>query len=108
MLYETAPSTCIEVEAEPVALPEVAVRWRKEVQRRGKYWQWRKGSGAGRTARYGGKFDTLEPERKVQYVQNVEKRARRAAKRNGPGGAGDAAVGDRVLSGGGIDGTGRE
>ena len=51
-------------------LPAISAQWRREVQKRGKYWQWRKGRGANRQARYGGKFETLPEERKRQYEQN--------------------------------------
>ncbi len=51
-------------------LPAISAQWRREVQKRGKYWQWRKGRGANRHARYGGKFETLPEERKRQYERN--------------------------------------
>ncbi len=54
-------------------LPVVVIKWRQEVQRRGKYWQWRKGSAKNRSSRYGGKFDTLKPDRQVQYPKTSRK-----------------------------------
>lgn len=51
-------------------LPAVAMRWRIEVQKRGKYWQWRYGSGRTRISRYGGKFELLSQERQTEYAQN--------------------------------------
>ena len=51
-------------------LPVVAMRWRVEVQKRGKYWQWRFGSGRMRISRYGGKFELLSQERQAEYAQN--------------------------------------
>jgi len=63
----------------PVAaqtLPAVPLTWRIEVQRRGRYWQWRTGRAEKRKSRYGGKFELLSDERKAQYVQNKEKRKR--------------------------------
>ncbi len=44
--------------------------WRREVKERGKYWQWRKGSGDYRPSRYGGTFDRLDEERQAQYEHN--------------------------------------
>ena len=59
-----------------VDLPGTAGRpgWRIEVQKRGKFWQWRRGSKAQRQARYGGKFDLLSDERKAEYEQNKARR----------------------------------
>jgi hypothetical protein len=50
--------------------------WRDEVTKQGQYWQWRKGSGAGRQSRYGGKFDELDAKRKKQYAKNRRTKAR--------------------------------
>ncbi len=57
-------------------LPSAAGRpgWRIEIQKRGKYWQWRQGSKAQRKARYGGKFELLSNERKQAYEVNKAKR----------------------------------
>lgn len=44
--------------------------WRREVKERGKYWQWRKGSGEYRPSRYGGTFGQLDEERQAQYGIN--------------------------------------
>jgi hypothetical protein len=49
--------------------------WRVEVLKRGKYWQWRKGHGRNRKARYGGRFALLPPERQAAYFENVRRRA---------------------------------
>jgi hypothetical protein len=49
--------------------------WRIEVLKRGKYWQWRRGYGKGRKARYGGRFALLPPERQAAYFENVRRRA---------------------------------
>ncbi len=46
------------------------LEWRREIKERGKYWQWRKGSGDYRPSRYGGTFDQLDDERKAQYAVN--------------------------------------
>lgn len=70
---------CAVIPAENVPakpLPVMAVRWRVEVQKRGRYWQWRSGRGALRQSRYGGKFALLSDERKAQYEQNKERRER--------------------------------
>ena len=48
--------------------------WRIEVLKRGKYWQWRRGYGKGRKARYGGRFALLPPERQAAYFENVRRR----------------------------------
>ncbi len=55
------------------ALPLVSAQWRTEVQKRGRYWQWRKGHGKNRQARYGGKFEILSDERKEAYERNKTK-----------------------------------
>jgi hypothetical protein len=57
-------------------LPSAAGRpgWRVEVTRRGKFWNWRKGSKAQRRGAYGGKFELLSDERKGQYAINKERR----------------------------------
>jgi hypothetical protein len=60
----------------PQVLPALLVQWRVEVQKRGKYWQWRRGSHQRRMARYGGKFETLDDERKQAYAVNKAKRTR--------------------------------
>jgi hypothetical protein len=57
--------------------------WRVEVLGRGKYWQWRRGHGRNRKARYGGRFETLPPERQAAYFENVQKRVARS--RDGAG-----------------------
>jgi hypothetical protein len=57
--------------------------WRVEVLKRGKYWQWRKGHGRNRKARYGGRFALLPPERQAAYFENV--RRRNAHPGDGPG-----------------------
>jgi hypothetical protein len=56
--------------------------WRVEVLKRGKYWQWRKGHGRNRKARYGGRFALLPPERQAAYFENVRRRAHSS---DGPG-----------------------
>ncbi len=55
---------------EPHALPAVSAHWRIEVQKRGRFWQWRKGSHQNRQAKYGGKFELLSDERKQAYEHN--------------------------------------
>ena len=60
-------------------LPAVSAQWRTEVQKRGRFWQWRRGSHQNRQARYGGKFELLTEERQAQYGEN----AKRYAERNG-------------------------
>jgi hypothetical protein len=75
-------------------LPAVPLAWRVEVQRRGKYWQWRTGRAEKRKARYGGKFELLSEERQAQYAQNKEKRKRSASPtNNGTGGSEHLAIG---------------
>jgi hypothetical protein len=76
--------------------------WRVEVLKRGKYWQWRKGHGRNRKARYGGRFALLPPERQAAYFENVRKRAAHSG--NGAGDlperrAGSATSGDRYRVG---------
>jgi hypothetical protein len=71
--------------------------WRIEVQKRGKYWQWRTGRNGTRVCRYGGTWATLGEERQAEYERNVEKRNAR----NGTAGTRDVAIGSRVLSTGG-------
>jgi hypothetical protein len=56
--------------------------WRVEVLKRGKYWQWRRGYGKGRKARYGGRFALLPPERQAAYFENIRRRAHSG---DGPG-----------------------
>jgi len=51
-------------------LPRVSAQWRREVLKRGRYWQWRRGSHKNREAHYGGTYDTLPNERKKEYEQN--------------------------------------
>ena len=64
-------------------LPQVRKRARREIQKRGRYWQWRIGSHGNRSAQYGGKFETLPEERKQQYDENKRLyHARRAPKAN--------------------------
>lgn len=55
-------------------LPPVSVQWRVEVQKRGRYFQWRTGSRRKRKSRYGGKFELLSNERKARYEKNKAKR----------------------------------
>ena len=69
-------------ESEVVTLPQVLAQWRIEVLKRGKYWSWRKGSHKKRVSRYGGKFETLNNERKEQYQINKAKYAARRKKTN--------------------------
>jgi hypothetical protein len=57
--------------------------WRVEVLKRGKYWQWRKGHGRNRKARYGGRFALLPEARRTAYFENVRRRAAHAG--GGPG-----------------------
>jgi hypothetical protein len=57
--------------------------WRIEVLKRGKYWQWRRGYGKGRKARYGGRFALLPEARRTAYFENVRRRAAHAG--GGPG-----------------------
>lgn len=77
-------------------LPQVRKRARREIQKRGKYWQWRIGSHGNRRAEYGGKFERLPEERKQEYERNKEiyhaRRANkaRAATDNESGGIRDA------------------
>jgi hypothetical protein len=84
------------------------LEWRREVKDRGKYWQWRKGSGDYRPSRYGGVFELLDEERKAQYERNKRiygRNQKAKGKKRGPAaqagaakrGAGDAAKRDRVL-----------
>lgn len=47
-------------------------RWRVEVLRQGRYWQWR-ARGRGGASRYGGKFGTLSAERQAQYERNKKR-----------------------------------
>ncbi len=62
-------------------LPTLAAQWRIEIQKRGRYWQWRIGSHGNRSAQYGGKFETLPEERKKEYDENKRiYHARRAQK----------------------------
>jgi hypothetical protein len=68
------------LEASP---PLADAGWRVEVLARGRYWQWRRGHGRNRKARYGGRFETLPPERQAAYFENVQKRAARS--RDGAG-----------------------
>jgi hypothetical protein len=67
------------MEDAPSSLPAVTVQWRIEVQKRGKYWQWRRGSRQKRVSRYGGKFELLPDERKEQYEVNKARLARTRA-----------------------------
>ena len=55
-------------------LPALAAGWRIEVTRRGRYWQWRRGSLQNRQSRYGGRFDTLSAERQARYEFNKARR----------------------------------
>jgi hypothetical protein len=75
-----------------------------EVQKRGKYWQWRHGSRHKRKSRYGGKFELLPDERKAQYEANKEKRQARA--HHGSRSLEHLTERDSLLSVGRIDGTG--
>ena len=52
--------------------------WRIEVTGQGRYWQWRRGRGADRVSRYGGKFNLLSEERKGQYHEHIKRKARQA------------------------------
>jgi hypothetical protein len=64
-----------------------ATGWRIEVKARGKYFQYRKGSGKERISRYGGKFSELarkNPERAAAYYQNQTNHARTMARNTGP------------------------
>ncbi len=54
---------------------EVVGGWRIEVTQRGQFWNWRRGSGKGREAKYGGKFRILSEERKAQYEQRKRQTA---------------------------------
>lgn len=94
---------------EPVAaqaLPAVPLTWRVEVQKRGKYWQWRIGRAEKRKSRYGGKFELLSEERQAQYVQNKEKRNRKeTTTRNGTGGSQHSPERYRLLPASGNSGT---
>ena len=63
----------------PAHLPALETPWRTEITRRGKYWQWRRGSGRSRQSRYGGKTELLPPERMKQYAINKTKKARVAS-----------------------------
>jgi len=67
-------------ESTSVILPALSAQssgWRVEVQKRGRYWQWRKGRAQNRQARYGGKFELLTEERKAQYAKNIQMRQTR-------------------------------
>ena len=66
------------------SLPPISAQlgWRVEVQKRGRYWQWRQGRADNRKAHYGGKFELLTDERKVQYEKNKAKR-QKAIQNNG-------------------------
>jgi hypothetical protein len=68
-------------EDELSVLPIAELTWRVEVQKRGKYWQWRRGSRGNRKARYGGRFELLPIERQAQYEVNKAKRQTAARER---------------------------
>jgi len=70
-----APGDCDRGPATSVLLatPDWIGGWRTEVTRRGRYWQWRRGSGTARQSAYGGKFAGLPLERKVAYEANKAK-----------------------------------
>ena len=59
-----------------------APNWRIEVQKRGRFWQWRRGRNESRVCRYGGKFDNLSDERKAEYHERI--RIKNKAKRHTP------------------------
>lgn len=61
------------IAAHAAPLPKLAAQWRIEIQKRGRFWQWRKGSHAQRVAKYGGKFEILADERKEDYERNKER-----------------------------------
>jgi hypothetical protein len=87
-------------------LPAVPLAWRVEVQKRGRYWQWRMRRADKRKSRYGGKFELLSEERQAQYVQNKEKRERQELPtHNGTGGGEHLAIRHRVLPASGDSGT---
>jgi len=50
----------------------VRAQWRVEVTENGRYWTWRRGSGKKRDYMYGGKFETLDELRRVEYGVNRE------------------------------------
>ena len=50
--------------------------WRVEVNFRGRFYNFRRGSGKERRGRYGGKFGELPEERKAAYERNKKSKAR--------------------------------
>jgi hypothetical protein len=60
----------------PLPLPSVPVNWRVEVQKRGRYWRCRTEGAEKRKCRYGGRFETLNEEKKQAYEQNKARRAK--------------------------------
>src|SRR3990172_906742 len=82
-------------ENESKPLPAVSAQWRIEVQKRGKFFQWRRGSGSNRQARYGGKFELLTDERKMQYATNSKRKASPTS--NGRRSPQPATVGSKLL-----------
>ena len=99
-------------------LPAISAQWRREVQKRGKYWQWRKGRGENRQARYGGKFETLPEERKRQYERNKAVLQMRKAQTkhempkpqsdHGTRSVGDVGISGELLPIGGLESASRE
>lgn len=57
-------------------LPALSTGWRIEVTGKGRYWQFRAGSGKARKSAYGGKFGELSDDRKHAYEKNKATHAR--------------------------------
>jgi len=51
-------------------------KWRIEITKKGRYWQWRKGSRDERISAYGGKFGNLNPIRQHEYQENIKSYSR--------------------------------
>lgn len=108
-MAQDAECTVTPIADTPSTLPTVTVQWRVEVQKRGKYWQWRRGSRQKRVSRYGGKFELLSEERKAEYAVNKAKWAqRRSNSNNGTGGTATVTERHWVPTTGRDNGTGSE
>jgi hypothetical protein len=60
----------------------ISTGWRIEVTHRGRYYFWRRGSGANRESETGGKFAALSDKRKAEYRKNSEALADRKRHRH--------------------------
>lgn len=91
-----------EIESLTPALesPALVSGWRIEVTGKGRYWQFRSGSGKARHSAYGGKFGELSDDRKDAYQANKKTHSRS----NGSRGPRHTGKRDQPLPGGGTKG----